>query len=53
MLLMTLVVGCANKPIVFNYDDRQFVKEGETIQAPKDGVYLSGRAFKHYSKGCR
>ena len=52
--LMMLNVSCANKnPFVMKDGiDRQWVKAGQIITAPEDGVVLSKRAFKHYAKGC-
>lgn len=53
-LSMTLGVGCANKKefVMRENVDRFFVSKGQVVTAPEDGVYLSNRAFKFYSKGC-
>lgn len=52
---MTLGSGCAknNKEFVMtNHVDREWIKAGQNWEAPVQGVFLSDRAFKHYSKGC-
>ena len=53
MLSMMLVAGCARSEfVILEPVDREFVSEGQTLTVPTDGVFLSDRAFKHYSKGC-
>lgn len=54
MLLMTLTSGCAKHGefVMREGIDRAWVDKGQELKAPENGVFLSDRAFKHYSKGC-
>jgi len=53
---MMLVTGCGRTSEFVMTDgvDRNFVNQGDSSKclADDDCVFLSTRAFKHYSKGC-
>lgn len=54
MALTMLASGCAKHGefVMREGIDRQWVATGQIVTVPEDGVLLSKRAFKFYSKGC-